>query len=94
MERTLLPGPMGYIGRGGGATWTTPGPVPSNYRRSWRTWRVSPPRVAPTVVLPPPSAWAAQFYRVHSILEWGGDERSNGVTYLFWDLSASARTRN
>jgi hypothetical protein len=88
-ERTLLPGPMGYIGRGRWGNLDNARARSQHYRRVMEDLEsIAAAGGSRTVVLPPPSAWAAQFYRVHSILEWGGDERSNGVTYLFWDLLA------
>jgi len=42
------------------------------------------------VWLPRWSDWDAEFFRLHGVLEWGGDQRPHGVTYLFWDLLAAS----
>lgn len=90
-ERTLIPDVLAYTARG---RW---GNVVNAQERARHYHAVMADLVAiahftgsATVRLPEPSIWGSEFYRLHSVLEWGSDQTPSGVTYLFWDLLAAS----
>jgi hypothetical protein len=86
-ERVLAPGTLAYSSRG---RW---GNVANARARSADYLMVMTDLEAiarhtgsNSIVLPEPSAWGGEFFRLHGSLEWGSDYTQTGVTYLFWDL--------
>jgi hypothetical protein len=90
-ERILIPGPLAYTPRGRWGNVTNAEARAEDYQSVMADLAaISRYTDSTTVRLPEPSIWGDEFYRLHSVLEWGSDASPNGVTYLFWDLLAAS----
>jgi hypothetical protein len=90
-ERALLPEPSAYNSRGRYGNLVTAQARAQQYQAVMEQLMALAAKQAAgrSLELPFPEKWSAAFFKEYTLLEWGGDYTSRGVTHLFWDMPAA-----